>query len=67
MVNSNYVLKLKIDILTSSGQKVFTESTPNFNGVYSKEINIGKPSAAYYLLKIEHNKKTYTQKVIILD
>ena len=58
---------LNIDILTSSGQKVFTESTPNFNGVYSKEINIGKPSAAYYLLKIEYNKKTYTQKVIILD
>lgn len=58
---------LNIDILTASGQKVFTESTPNFNGVYSKEINIGKPSAAYYLLKIEHNKKTYTQKVIIID
>jgi len=35
--------------------------------VYSKEINIGKPSSAYYLLKIEHNKKTYTQKVIIID
>jgi hypothetical protein len=58
---------LNIDILTASGQKVFTESTPNFNGVYSKEINIGKPSSAYYLLKIEHNKKTYTQKVIIID
>ena len=58
---------LNIDILTASGQKVFTESTPNFNGVYSKEINIGKTSSAYYLLKIEHNKKTYTQKVIIID
>lgn len=58
---------LNIDILTASGQKVFTESTPNFNGIYSKEINIGKPSSAYYLLKIEHNKKTYTQKVIIID
>ena len=58
---------LNIDILTASGQKVFTESTPNFNGLYSKEINIGKPSSAYYLLKIEHNKKTYTQKVIIID
>ncbi len=58
---------LNIDILTASGQKVFTESTPNFNGVYNKEINIGKPSSAYYLLKVEHNKKTYTQKIIILD
>ena len=58
---------LNIDILTASGQKVFTESTPSFNGVYSKEINIGKTSSAYYLLKIEHNKKTYTQKVIIID
>ena len=58
---------LNIDILTASGQKVFTESTPNFNGIYSREINIGKPSSAYYLLKIEHNKKTYTQKVIIID
>jgi hypothetical protein len=58
---------LNIDILTASGQKVFTESTPNFNGVYNREINIGKPSSAYYLLKVEHNKKTYTQKIIILD
>jgi hypothetical protein len=58
---------LNIDILTASGQKVFTESTPNFNGTYNKEINIGKPSSAYYLLKVEHNKKTYTQKIIILD
>jgi hypothetical protein len=58
---------LNIDILTASGQKVFTESTPNFNGAYNKEINIGKPSSAYYLLKVEHNKKTYTQKIIILD
>jgi hypothetical protein len=58
---------LNIDILTAGGQKVFTESTPSFNGVYSKEINIGKTSSAYYLLKIEHNKKTYTQKVIIID
>jgi hypothetical protein len=58
---------LTVDLLTSSGQKVFTQSVPGFNGVYNREINIGKPSAAYYLLKIEHNKKTYTQKVIIID
>ncbi len=58
---------LTVDLLTSSGQKVFTQSMPGFNGVYNREINIGKPSAAYYLLKIEHNKKTDTQKVIIID
>ena len=58
---------LTVDLLTASGQKVFTQSTPGFNGVYNKEINLGKPSSAYYLLKIEHNKKTYTQKVIIID
>jgi hypothetical protein len=58
---------LTVDLLTASGQKVFTQTTPGFNGVYNKEINLGKPSSAYYLLKIEHNKKTYTQKVIIID
>jgi hypothetical protein len=56
---------LTIDLLSSSGQRVYNTSRPNFSGKFSSQIVIPQVSSEFYLLKILHNKKTYVQKIII--
>ncbi len=56
---------LSIDILSSSGQRVYNSSYPNFTGKFSKQIRVDPLSTAFYVLKIQHNKKTYLQKILI--
>ena len=56
---------LSIDILSSSGQKVYTASRPNFSGRFSSQIHIRQAASDVYLLRIQHDKKTYLQKIII--
>ena len=56
---------LSIDILSSSGQRVYTRSYPGFTGKFSKQIQVDNISSEFYLLKIQHNKKTYVQKILV--
>ena len=56
---------LSIDILSASGQKVFNSVYPNFTGKFSKQMEIANVSSEFYILKIQHNKKTYVQKLLI--
>ncbi len=56
---------LSIEILNASGQRVFTNSQSGFIGRYNKSINLQKLSSEFYLLKIQHDKKTYLQKIIL--
>ena len=57
---------LSIDIVSSSGQRVFNSTYANFTGKFSKQIRVDAVSSAFYVLKIQHNKKTYLQKLIIV-
>ncbi len=57
---------LSIEILNASGQRVFTNTQSGFIGRYNKTINLQKLSSEFYLLKIQHDKKTYLQKIILL-
>lgn len=56
---------LTIDIISSSGQRVYNNSQSNFSGKFSKQIKVSNISSGLYTLKIPHNKKTYVQKVIV--
>lgn len=56
---------LSIDLLSSSGQKVFSNTYSNFTGKFSKQIRVEQLSSAFYILQIQHNKKTYLQKILI--
>jgi hypothetical protein len=56
---------LSIDILSSSGQRVYNSQYPNFTGKFSKTIEVDQVSSEFYILKIQHNKKTYVQKILI--
>jgi hypothetical protein len=56
---------LSIDIVSSSGQKVFNNTIQDFTGRYSKQLDLSNVSSEFYILKIQHNKKNYVQKVLI--
>ncbi len=56
---------LTIDILNSAGRKVYTSSIPDFTGKYSKQLSVDGSAADLYLVKIQHNKKTYVRKMIV--
>lgn len=57
---------VSIELLNSSGQRIFNQSYPGFNGAFSRQMNVGNINDGPYILKIFHNKKTYLQKVIIV-
>ena len=50
---------LTITIFSASGQRVYNSSYPGFSGKFSKQIEVDAVSAEFYILKIQHNKKTY--------
>lgn len=56
---------LTIDILSGSGQKVYNRTYPDFTGKFSKQISLDGVSSEFYILKIQHNKKNYVQKLLI--
>lgn len=56
---------LSIDIYNASGQKVYNRSYPGFSGKFSGPIRLESLSSEFYVLKIQHDKKTYSQKLII--
>jgi len=56
---------LTIDMLSASGQRVYNSSYSSFSGKFSKQIRVNHVSSEFYVLKIQHNKKTYLQKILI--
>jgi len=56
---------LSIEILNAVGQRVFLNTQSGFLGKYNKQLNLKQYSSEFYLLKIQHDKKTYLQKVLI--
>lgn len=56
---------LVISLVNSLGQEVYSTTLPDFIGKLSKEINPGSLASGVYYLKIQHNKKAYSKKIII--
>ncbi len=56
---------LSIEILNASGQRMYTNFQTGFVGKFSKQIKVESLSSEVYMLKINHNKKNYVQKIII--
>lgn len=56
---------LSIELLSSSGQRIYNSTTPGFVGKYAKQLRIDRVSSEFYVLKIQHNKKTYLQKILV--
>lgn len=56
---------LSIELLSASGQRVYNSSYPGFSGKFSRQIRIDQVSSEFYILRIQHNKKTYLQKILV--
>jgi hypothetical protein len=56
---------LSIELLSASGQRVYNSYYPGFSGKFSKQISIGNVSSEFYILKIQHDKKNYLQKILV--
>lgn len=56
---------LSIELLSASGQRVYNSNYAGFSGKFSKQIRIDRISSGFYILRIQHNKKTYLQKILV--
>ena len=56
---------LSVEILNAKGQKVFAQNVPGFVGKYDQVVDLSNTSSDFYVLKIQHNSKTYLQKILI--
>jgi len=56
--------KLQVMLYNAAGQAIFSDSRPNFSGVYQKDFALSVP-AGVYMLKIQHGSKSLVQKLII--
>ncbi len=56
---------LSVEILHASGQRAYMESRMGFIGKYNKQLNLQQFGSGFYLVKIQHDKKTYLQKILI--
>lgn len=63
--NTNTRSDLSIEIVNALGMRVYNLSQTGFIGSYSKQIHLEKNSSEFYLLKIQHDKKTYLKKILI--
>ena len=56
---------LEISVKDVNGKKVFFEKTKNFQGEYSKQIDLSDRSKGIYFMTIHHGKKNLIKKLII--
>jgi hypothetical protein len=69
LVNISFGMNVKknltLEIFNTLGQKVHEENYPGFIGKYNKTIDLSSYGSDMYILKINHNGKTYLKKILI--
>jgi hypothetical protein len=69
LVNISFEMNVKkdltLEIFNLLGKKVYQEEYPGFIGNYNKTLNLSAYGSDMYVLKIRHNSKTYTKKILI--
>ncbi len=53
-----------IELIDVTGRAIFSEINPDFDGSYSKEIDLTGNPEGVYILSISQNDKTFTEKII---
>ena len=56
---------INIEILDANSKVIFSENNNDFEGDYSKEIDLGNKSKGNYFLKIVQNNKSTTKKIVL--
>ncbi|MBC7949064.1 MAG: S8 family serine peptidase [Chitinophagaceae bacterium] len=57
---------LHIALLNTAGQKVYQKTVSNFIGRFTETVRPGNVSAGIYYLQVQHDKKMYVLKVVVL-
>jgi hypothetical protein len=52
-----------LTITSMNGQLVYSESIDNFNGIYSKQVDLSNVAKGLYLVRINTEKQTYSSKI----
>jgi hypothetical protein len=58
---------LNISLISTNGQRVYNTTIPDFIGSLTKSINTSKMAAGVYYLQINHDKKMYIRKMVIIE
>ena len=61
----NVKKNLTLEIFNTVGQKVHEENYPGFIGKYNKTLDMSSYGSDMFILKINHNSKTYIRKILI--
>jgi Subtilase family/GEVED domain/Secretion system C-terminal sorting domain len=56
---------VEVTVVNSIGQRVYASTYPDFNGLFSQDINLGNVSAGIYFLKVRIGGKNYLEKLVI--
>ena len=56
---------LVLSLVNGLGQTVYKKTYPGFTGKFSQQIDAGKLGSGVYVLKIEHNNKTFVKKLLV--
>jgi len=69
LVNISFEMNVKknltLEIFNTVGQKVHEENYPGFIGKYNKTLDMSSYGSDMFILKINHNSKTYIRKILI--
>ena len=69
LVNISFEMNVKknliLEIFNTLGQKVHEENYQGFIGKYNKTLDMSSYGSDMYILKINHNSKTYVRKILI--
>ena len=56
---------LLLSLVNGLGQTVYKKTYPGFTGKFSEQIDAGKLTPGVYVLKIDHNNKTFIKKLLV--
>jgi hypothetical protein len=56
---------LKVEVLNMIGQTIYSKTYPGFTGTFNSQLDVGKPAAGIYILKIQHHNTWYLKKLLI--
>jgi hypothetical protein len=58
------VSDVRVEVLNTLGQSVYTEDLPKFEGTFSKAMDLTTKSNGIYYLKITRGEKTSVHKIV---
>lgn len=56
---------LKVEVVNMLGQSIYTKTYPAFLGSFTDQLNIGRPAAGIYIMRIRYRDSWYLRKLMV--